>query len=96
MVVTKLRMEDWKTVNRLDDKYPKKLLKECFDVFVKRGLRYNDQNGKTYIGREVVSEFTHKSDIEKYDNREEVIQWQFMSEIKNGCSRKMRGYSIIG
>ena len=93
--IVKLSKRDWKTVDRLDNTYPKKLLRECFNVFVKKELKYNQQIGKTYLGREVIGEFSNKSDIERYDNKEEVIKWQFMSNIKNGCSRKMRGYSII-
>jgi len=94
--VITLRKGDWEIVNKLNNEYPKELLKESFDRFVKKRLRYNMQTGKTYLGRELIAEFTHSQDIEKYDNREDVIKWQFMGNIKNGCSRKMRGYDIIG
>jgi hypothetical protein len=93
MTIWKLTKNDWDTVKRLS-RYSGKNLKESFNHFVKKGLRHNDVTGKTYVGNELLGQFSKKSDIEKYDNKEEAIRWAFMGFINNGASRLERGYLL--
>lgn len=62
----------------------------------KANLRYNTKTGTTYLKNEWICKPTNKNDIEKYDNIEEVIRWQFVCEIMNGASRLERGLKAIG
>lgn len=94
MVVIILKSSDWGVIKRFGDKFPDVVLRKSFDLFVKKRLRFNDQNGKTYVGNKVVAEYSNKNDVDKSYDREDVVRWEFSGIIYNGASRKMRGFSI--
>lgn len=62
----------------------------------KENLKYNTKNGTVYLKNEWICKPTSKNDIEKYDDIEEVVRWQFVNEIMNSARRLQRGFKAIG
>ena len=56
-------------------------------------LRYNRVAGQTSAHGHL-SNYCHKQDIPVYTSVDEVVTWEFSSEIFNSCSRVSRGLSM--
>lgn len=75
--------------------YPKKNIEIAVEELAKHNLSYNSDKGKTYLGKELLSEYSNKRDIPTYDNDLEVVRWQFVNFIMNSAGRLTRGCSAI-
>lgn len=73
--------------------YPEINIEKAVDELVKYDLKYNIQKGKTFLGKEILSEYSYKKDIPNYDNELDVVNAQFINFIMNSASRLTRGYS---
>jgi hypothetical protein len=69
-------------------------VKKAIEGNLKKDLRYNDITGTTYRGKEWVGKYTKKSDIQKYSNIDEVIEWQFAGIILNDAQRLASGHKL--
>lgn len=94
--VIKLGKSDFKLVKELNKKRKSGCtsltIKKCFDKHLKDGLKYNKKTGVLSNKSEWLAKYSHKEDIPKNPTRDEVIEWHFMNEIANSCSRMKRGY----
>jgi len=94
--IIKLKKSDFKLVKELNKK--RKLgcsslnIKKSFDKHVNAGLKYNKKTGVTSDKTGMLAKYSYKRDIPKNLTREDIIKWEFMSQIANSCSRMKRGY----
>ncbi len=84
------------TVSDFYSRYPGIKKSDVLKVIskLKHKLSYNTKTGKTKMGNEVIAEFTRKSDIQKYSNIAELIQWEFSGIILNAAQMVYNGHSI--
>lgn len=85
------------TVNDFYLRYPGIKKSDVLKVIskLKNKLSYNTESGKTKMGNEIIASFSKKSDIPKYINISEVIQWEFSGIILNAAQRVYNGHSMM-
>ncbi len=78
-----------------EHKFSKENIVKAVEVLAKAGLKYNNKNGKTYLRKEVMAEYSNKNSIPVYEDVSEVIEWELTSFILNSASRIERGLKAI-
>ena len=79
------------------ERYPNITKKDVIKVIsvLKHKLSYNNITGVTELDGEWIGSYSNISDIQKYDNYEDLIAWEFGGHILNSVQRVHNGYSMI-
>jgi len=92
-----LKKSDFEVVKQLNKKRKEGCspshLKKSFDKHLSDKIKYNKKIGIVSNRLGFISSYSYKKDIPKNPTRDEIIEWEFMGEITNSCSRLRRGFN---